>query len=315
LTAYSILKKRVRLLGTLTVLKLFRYKLLILKKRLKEININYRILFGINGNLKKNHKKLSGLYNKRKTEHYIGRQLSFPEIAASYAHIKAYKIIRREKIKNAIIMEDDVYPSIDLAKWIGKKITIQDNFILSFNAYPALGFIYKKPRSKKINNSIAIHDSKTHLFNCSCYQINLNTSKKILKILGNKVCGFADWPFNLKKNNINLGVTLPYLNTFLNDVSNITSAREKLTKKSFNFKNKLPTYLQNLLRIFYYLSFFPFITKKYSNFDFYYEQFFFQYLQLVKNFFSRKYLDTSKIFYNKKYYSLDLQEIKRSSIY
>jgi GR25 family glycosyltransferase involved in LPS biosynthesis len=283
-----------------------------LKKRLKKINIDYRILFGINGNLKKNHDKLRRLYNKKKTEHYIGRQLAFPEIAASYAHINAYQIIKREKIKNAIIMEDDVYPSEDLATWIKHKIKIQNNYILSFYAYPALGFIYKKSRSQKINNSIAIHDSKTHLFNSSCYQINLNTCKKILKILDNKVCGFGDWPFNLKKNKINLGVTLPYLNTFVNDASNTAKSREKLTKRSFNFKNKLPNYLQNILRIFYYLSFFPFLSKKYSNFDFYYEQFFFKYLQLVKNFFLGKYLNTSLIFYNKNYYSLDLQEIKKS---
>lgn len=285
-----------------------------LKKRLKEININYRILFGIDGNLKKNHKRLRGLYNKKKTEHYIGRQLAFPEIAASHAHINAYKLISREKIKNAIIMEDDVYPSANLAIWVKKKIRIRDDLILSFYAYPALGFIYKKSRSKKINNSIAIHDSKTHLFNSSCYQINLNTCKKILKILDNKVCGFSDWPFNLKKNNINLGVTLPYLNTFVNDASNTAKAREKLTKKPFNCKNKLPICLQDILRIFYYLSFFPFLIKRYNHFDFYYEHFFFKYLQLVKNFFLRKYLNTSKIFYNKKYYSLDLQEIKKSSI-
>lgn len=285
-----------------------------LKKRLKKINIDYRILFGINGNLKKNHDKLRKLYNRKRTENYIGRQLAFPEIAASYAHINVYKIIKKEKIKNAIVMEDDVYPSEDLAKWIKNKIKIKDNYILSFYAYPALGFIYKKSQSKKINSSIAIHDAKTHLFNSSCYQINLNTCKKILKILDNKVCGFGDWPFNLKKNKINLGVTLPYLNTFINDSSNTANAREKLTKESFNFKYKLPNYLQNILRIFYYLSFFPFLSKKYNNFDFYYEQFFFKYLQLVNNFFLRKYLNTSEIFYNRNYYSLDLQEIKKINL-
>lgn len=284
-----------------------------LKKRLKEINIDYRILFGINGNLKKNHDKLRRLYDKKKTEYYIGRQLAFPEIAVSYAHINAYKIIKKEKIKNAIIMEDDVYPSKDLANWIKHKIKIRDNYILSFYAYPALGFIHKKSRLQKINNSIAIHDSKTHIFNASCYQINLNTCKKILTILDNKVCGFCDWPFNLKKNKIKLGVTLPFLNTFVNDASNTAKAREKLIKKSFNLKLKLPIYLQNILRIFYYLSFFPFLNKKYSNFDFYYEQFFFKYIQLVKNFFLRKYINTSKIFYNKSYYSSDLQEIIKSS--
>jgi hypothetical protein len=36
-------------------------RLKILKKRLKDIKINYKILFGINGNQKKNHKKLEEL--------------------------------------------------------------------------------------------------------------------------------------------------------------------------------------------------------------------------------------------------------------
>jgi GR25 family glycosyltransferase involved in LPS biosynthesis len=284
-----------------------------LKKRLGKINIKYRILFGINGKLKKNHKKLLKLYNKKKTKNYIGRQLAFPEIAASYAHINAYKIIKKKKIENSIIIEDDVYPSKNLSEWINNKIKIQDNFILSFYSYPALGLIYKKPLVKKINNSIGIHVAKTHLFNSSCYQINLNTAKKILKILNCRVCGFGDWPFNLKKNKICLGVTIPYLNSFKNYKSNTADARAKLTTSSFNFKNKLPIRLQKTLRLFYYLFFIPYLTKKYSNFDFYYEQFFFKYLQLIINFFLRIYLDTSKIFFNKNYYSSDLRKICKSN--
>jgi GR25 family glycosyltransferase involved in LPS biosynthesis len=280
-----------------------------LKKRLKEININYRVLFGINGNIKKNHDKLKILYNKKKTENYIGRPLAFPEIAASYAHINAYKIIKREKIKSAIIMEDDVYPSKNLGKWIKNKTKIKDNFILSFYAYSAIGFIFKKAEKSQniMNNIIKIHVAKTHLYNASCYQINLKTCEKILEINNNKVCGFGDWQFNLIKNKIKLGVTLPYLNILLNYKSNTALASKKFMQNSFNLKNKLSKSLQDILRIFYYLSFLPFLIRKYKNFDFYYEYFFSKYLCCLENLIFKKYLNTSKIFYNKNFYSTDLK--------
>jgi len=41
-------------------------RLKILKKRLKDININYKILFGINSNQKKNKKKLEKLNKKKR---------------------------------------------------------------------------------------------------------------------------------------------------------------------------------------------------------------------------------------------------------
>ena len=280
-----------------------------LKKRLKEININYRVLFGINGNIKKNHDKLKILYNKKKTENYIGRPLAFPEIAASYAHINAYKIIKREKIKSAIIMEDDVYPSKNLGKWIKNKTKIKDNFILSFYAYPAISFIFKKAEKSQntMNNIIKVHVAKTHLYNASCYQINLKTCEKVLEINNNKVCGFGDWQFNLIKNKIKLGVTLPYLNIILNYKSNTALASKKFMQNSFNFKNKLSKSLQDILRIFYYLSFLPFLMRKYKNFDFYHEYFFSKYLCYLENLIFKKYLDTSKIYYDKNFYSTDLK--------
>jgi GR25 family glycosyltransferase involved in LPS biosynthesis len=280
----------------------------ILRKRLKKIKINFTILFGINGNKKDSHKKLKELYNKKKTENYIGRQLAFPEIAASYAHINAYKIIKKNKIKSAIIIEDDVYPSKALKWWIKNNIKIKDNYILSFYSYPALGFIYKKPNKINTNNKIRIHDARTHLLNSSCYQINLKTCEKILKVTNGKVCGVGDWPFNLKKNRINLGVTLPYLNTFIINNSNTADARSKFAKSSFNFKKKLPSLMQNILRFFYYMSYFPFFMKKYSNIDFYHEQFLFKYLELIKNIFSKKYYNTKEIFYEKNFYFSDIQK-------
>jgi GR25 family glycosyltransferase involved in LPS biosynthesis len=283
-------------------------RLKILKKRLKDIKINYKILFGINGNQKKNHKKLEELYNKERTESYIGRQLAFPEIGASYAHINAYKIIKKKKIKSAIIIEDDVYPSKALGWWVKNNIKIKDNYILSFYSYPSLGFIYKKSINRNMNNKIKIHESKTHLLNGSCYQINLRTCEKIIKLTKGKVCGVSDWPFNLKRDKINLGVTLPYLNSFIKNVSSTSKAREEFAKSSFNFKKKLPNFIQNILRFFYYISYIPFFTKKYSNIDFYHEQFIFKYLEFIKNIFTRKYYNTKEIFYEKNFYFSDIQK-------
>ena len=282
-----------------------------LKKRLKILNIDYKILLGIDGNKKINHKKLKKIYNQKKTTSFISRELAFPEIAASYAHLMAYEIIVKKKISSAIIMEDDVYPSKIISHWVKNNIKIKDNYILSFYVYPGLGFIYKKPIIENIlgtsTNKINIHNAKTHLLNGSCYQINFKTCKNILRITNRKVCGFVDWPINLQNSKINLGVTLPYLNTFIKNKSNTANAREEMTSNIFSFKNKLPIFIQDILKTFYYLSLTPYFLRRYSNFNFYYEYFFFKYLQLIKNIFISKYYNTEKIYNNVKFYSSDLK--------
>jgi GR25 family glycosyltransferase involved in LPS biosynthesis len=275
-------------------------------RRLKVINIKYKILLGVNGNLEKNHKLLLKFYDKRETEKYIGRNLAFPEIAASLAHINAYKLIIKNKIKSAIIIEDDVYPSKTLALWIKNNINIKDNNINSFYTYPSLGFIEKKPLIKVMNDKIGIHQAKTHLHNSSCYQINLSTCKKIIQLTKGKVCGVGDWPFNIEKSGIKLNVTIPYLISFNNYKSNTEKERSKLTIDSFKIKKILPMFLNTTLRTLYYLSFYPYLIKKYKNIDFYKEQFFNKYLELIKNFFTKKYYNTNKMFLKKKFYVSDL---------
>ena len=48
--------------------------------------------------------------------------------------------------------------------------------------------------------------------------------------------------------------------------------------------------------------------KKYSNIDFYHEQFIFKYLELIKNIFTKKYYNTYKIFYEEKFYFKDIRK-------
>ena len=282
-----------------------------IKKRLKVLKINYRILLGINGNTKINHKKLKKIYNKNKTINFIGRELAYPEIAASFAHLKAYEIIVKKKIGSAIIIEDDVYLSKMMQNWINNNVKIKDNFILSFYSYPSLGFIYKKPEIENAlrtnKNQINIHKAKTHLLNGSCYQINYKTCKNILKVTNKKVCGFVDWPISLRNAKIKLGVTLPYLNTFIKNKSNTAEAREKMTSHFFSFKNILPIFIQDALKTFYYLSLIPYFFGRYNNFNFYYEFYFFKYLLLIKNIFISKYYNTEKIYKNRNFYFSDLK--------
>jgi GR25 family glycosyltransferase involved in LPS biosynthesis len=274
--------------------------------RLKSLKINFEIFYGINGHKKQNFLKLLKIYNSSKTESYIGRKLAYPEIAASLSHLNIYKMIVARKIKSAIIIEDDAYPSNVMAKWIKKKVRINDNSILSFYSYPS-GYLTKKGKNTKLKD-VKIHLAETHINNSSCYQINFQTCKKIIKITKGKVCGVGDWPFNCKKDKIKLTTTLPYL-TIMDDAFESTTAlaREKFLRPNvlinifskFNFF----TIIKNLL----YISFIPFLIKKKMNFYFYKEQFFEKSIFYFKNFFFKNYISTYRIFYNKKYYYDDLR--------
>lgn len=277
-----------------------------LTKRLKHLKINYEIFYGINGHKKKNFKNLLSAYSKKKTENYIGRKLAFPEIAASLSHINIYKLIIQRGIKSAIIMEDDSYPSEMLSKWIKMNMKIPDSSILSFYSYPSgyLNEIGKKTKIKKVR----IHQAATHINNSSCYQINLNTCKKIIKITNGKVCGVADWPFNYKKNKIKLSSTIPYLVIMDDFYESITaSAREKFLKQNelFNLFNKSLLFL--IFKNLVYLSLISFCIKKKMHFDFYKEQFLEKSFFFFKNIFFNNTISTYSIFKDKRYYFNDLK--------
>ena len=108
-------------------------RIFLLKKRLKQLNIkNYKVFNGNNGNTERKKKIVYSYYNKKKAEKFIGRPMTFNEIGAELTLIKTYKYIVKHKIKNAIIMHDDVYPSQLLKKWIKKKIFLNGLKIIGF---------------------------------------------------------------------------------------------------------------------------------------------------------------------------------------
>jgi glycosyl transferase family 25 len=274
-----------------------------LRNRLNYLKLKYKIFYGSTGNELKKLTKI--FYDKEATIKNINRELSPSEIGVASSHLKIYNYIVKKKIKHAIIMEDDAFPSEMLKEWIKNNINYDNNEILSFYSYPSSSFFKKKPYKKVINNKISIHRFVTHTFNNSCYQINYSTCKKILKITNNKVAGYADWPFLVHKDKINLSVTIPYI-AVIDDqgISNI----KKIHIKEYYAKKYFPKKLISILRIPYYISFIGFFLK-YNNINFYYEHFFLKQWFRVKNLLLNSYINTSKIFLDKNYYQKDLWKI------
>lgn len=280
-----------------------------LKKRLKNIKISYKIFSGVDGNYLQKKKKLHLVYSKKLTKKNIGRELSAPEVGAAASHLSIYNYIIKKNISQAIIMEDDAFPSKFLYQWINNNIKVENNQILNFFCYPT-GYIEKKPYKYIFNNSIKLHKIVGHTFGASCYQINNYTCKKIIFLTKNKVIGYPDWPFSITLNKINLSITLPLL-ALINDegLSHLKEERDKKIKSNQFIKKMLPSKFIKILRIFYYFSYLPYFISKYPNKNFYYEHYVQTLITQLKNFFSNKYLQLEKVYYNKNYYFKDLKKI------
>jgi len=280
----------------------------ILKKRFKEVNIKFKIIYGINGNLFLKKKKLHLIYEKHLTIKNIDRELSAPEIGAAASHLKVYGYLIKKKIKQAIIAEDDVYPSKLLFEYIKNNFKVKNNQIISFYSSPSSSFLHKKVYKKILNNKVDIYKFATHAFNCSCYQINVHTCKEIVNLTNNKVSGLPDWPFLTFKNKIKLLTTLPFL-SLTNDYgfSYLEKDRKKLLKSSHIIKKLFNKKLISYLRIPYYLSYIPYCIK-YKNLEYYYEHYSKKYLVKLKNIFSHLYIDINKIHFDENYYAEDLKK-------
>ena len=285
-----------------------------LKKRLKKLKIKYKVIYGINGREYYKSNKLDELVDFKKLYNTIGRKFSPSEIGGAASQLKIYKYIVKKKIDQAIIMEDDAYPSAQMAEWIKQKIQVKNNEVLGFYAYPG-GFIEKKIKRKSLKN-INIHKAAKHLYNCSCYQINKHTAKKILKITKGKVIGFADWPFNTIRDNISINITIPFM-AIINDkgISYLKETRNKMFNNNLEkIKRILPKKVFKIISIIYYLSFLPMILGKYKNYNFYIEHFFLKSFYEVLNFFIEIHFNQRKLYFKENYYCNDLVKELRDVI-
>lgn len=280
-------------------------KLKFLKKRLREIGVNYSILYGIDGRKPKNHNFLKKYYDDEGARKFTGRSLRFPEIAASLAHINAYKHIVLNNISSAIIVEDDAYPSMYLKHWIESGCKIKNNLILSFYSYPG-GYVSKVSYKNYLKGKIKAYKAKTHLYNSSFYQINLNTCKTILKLTGGKVKAFGDWPILPNDTKIKFATTIPYL-TVMDKFNNSLIKNYRI--ESNNFLPKLIGYrVTGCLRDFFHFFGLGYFFSKNKNSQIYFHHYFYKSLVGFVNLFNRKYLDTKKLYFNKDTYAEDLHK-------
>ena len=92
-----------------------------LTEKLKKTKIKYKIVEGVNGNNFFKNNKLNIISDEKKILYNVGRNMSPSEIGAAASHLKIYKYVVKNKIAQAIIMEDDAFPSEKLKEWIKKK--------------------------------------------------------------------------------------------------------------------------------------------------------------------------------------------------
>ncbi len=277
-----------------------------LEKRLKKLKIKFKLINGVNGLEFYKKRKLNKISDEEKIINQIGRKMSPSEIGAAASHLKTYTYISKNKIDQAIILEDDAYLSEKICEWIKNKVKSKNNEIVSFFSYPG-GIIEKKP-SRTVLKNIQIHKAKTHIFNSTSYTINNFTAKKILKITKGKVIGLPDWPFNTITDGITLKITIPFM-ALSNDkgVSYLKKSRnEILESKLTKIKKFIPKKIFKIISIFYYLSFLPFIFRKYKNFYFYIEHFFYKSFYETINFFTGIYFNQKELYFKENYYCKDL---------
>ncbi len=278
-------------------------------KRLKKLKLKFEIIYGIDGS-KLSKKRLLKITDSKNIKLNIGRKLSLPEIGTSASHLLIYKKIVKQNIKQAIILEDDVYLSNKFSKWIENNIMVKDNEIISFHASPS-GLIYKKNKKEIIigNDTVNIHKSKTHLYSCAAYQINFKTCLKILKITNNKVIGIPDWPFFTKKHRIKINLTLPFMSLIIDKGQSMLSESRiaSMAPRRLNYKF-VPKKLIIVLKSILFISFMPYFFSKKYRCNNYKEIFFYKEFFKMLNYLTGNYYNLNEIFFKKKFYNKDLHK-------
>jgi GR25 family glycosyltransferase involved in LPS biosynthesis len=276
-------------------------RLIILKKRLKKLGIkNFKVFYGTNINIKDRKKIIYPHYNKKIAEDYIGRPMTINEIDCELTAMKVYKYIIKKKIKNAIVMHDDVCPSKFFKKWIDRKFFLNGLKIIGFFCAPP-GFLEKKKVSVKIFNDIEIslHLAKTHVFVGWCIQINYDFCKYYISITKGMVRGLNDFAFDFKKAGIRVFQTIPYL-VYPDDkgISYLRNERSNIEKPLLPNSIKKNIIIKKILIVFrtiWYTTFIGYYFKKCS-FNYYKEYYFDKYKIYLINFFLKIYINVNKIY-------------------
>ena len=286
----------------LTTKKTKRKKTVI--KRLKKLKLDFKTIYGLNAKNSKNQNFLSKIYNKKEAIKNTNRELSFFDIACAHVHLKIYKEIVRNKIKSAIIIEDDCFLSKEIWQWakINEKNIIKYDLIQLFSPD---GFLINK--FEKINSRFKIYKSASKLSTTTCYQINLKTCIYILKKTKEKVCSVADWPLNFQIDNIKHYMVLPLVACIqTNHLQTSTNKGVHLKRlKRSQIKENIPFY--SFISAIYYILHIPFIFNKEINYNYYKEEYFSRKVIYLKSLFTKNYINIENILKDKKFYSKDLR--------
>lgn len=285
----------------------------LIKKRLNTLGINYKIFYAIDGRNPDNFKILYKKYNRKKCLKTLGRDMTYPEISNAEGHLRIYRYILNHNISNAVIMEDDCYPSKILCEWLKINFFTSKKKFDIIQIYHSFGLVYKKPFTL-ILDKFFIYKACFTLSYTTCYQITKEACKYIIN-KNKKVSRLVDWPINFHENKIKQYVVLPYIVSLRSD--HISSSYQKNLwmdhYKLGKIKKIIPFY--NILTAFYFLSHIPFLLRICKNYSYYKEKFLMKKIFYIKNMFSNNYINLEYTIKKKNFYPSDLRRNARKSLF
>lgn len=274
----------------------------LIKKKLDNLDLIYKLIYGLNAKIKKNEKILNSYYNSNRSKKIFKKELNLYDIACSYGHMKIYKYIKKKKIKCAIIMEDDCSPGTSFIEWAN----LNNKFVKSFDFlqfYTNSGLIYKKP-FKNVFDKFFIHKAFSHLPLLTCYQVNLKTCGFFLNYYKDSIFQTSDFPGDYFQKKIKQYFVLPQLIS-LDEKHHNTSTNKKIWNSVIFFdkiKNLIPFYnFFNTVITILHIPYLLFFYKKYP-YSFYKKYYLLLKWNIFKNFFLRKYININSLSDNKSKY-------------
>lgn len=264
-----------------------------IKKKLNLLGIKYKVFYAIDAKDKKNFKKLDSIYDKKKSYYQLGRTMKYNEISNAEGHLRIYKHIVKNNIKDAVIMEDDCYPSRLFVKWLKTGKFFQNKKYEIIMLFHTVGVTQKKIY-KKISNIFNLHKAAFVIPCTTCYQISNRASKLILKN-NKKISRLVDWPINFHQSEIEQFAIIPRVVSLAKNHLE-TSYQKDNWKKQFILKKIqkiMPFY--NFLTAVYYLSHLPFFLGVKKDYSYYKEKYLLKKIFYIKNLYNFDYIDLEKI--------------------
>ena len=277
-----------------------------IKKKLNFLKIKYKVFYAIGGENRNNFKTLDQLCDHNKTKKITGKRLEYTAISNAECHLRIYKHIVKNSISNAVIMEDDCYPSKILIQWLKLKKFFKNKEYDLIHIHHNFGLVFKKS-FQFLDNKFSLYKTCYTLPYTTCYQISKRACSYILS-KNKKISLGSDWPVNFYKTNLNQFAVLPYIASVVYNHEN-TSYSQNQWKKSYlkaKIKKFIPFY--NILTALYFILHIPYMLRIYKNYSYYKENFLLRKIFYIKNLLSNNYINLQTIAKNKFYYPFDLVE-------